>query len=398
MRTIFGTSLADLAGFGLVEAAAADAFVRAVEVAALGGAVLPGGPFPEGPFRHAVAAAIDAIQARGDLLQRFLSLGPYEGDGPIPPDLCGKRLTDAECNRAIALIHSHAINSFKGQLAEVYALKSFATLIDHLKREDRLPRSARSFAGDSAMPLRGKKGVAKGADLHVLDESSQQPELLMVGEVKSYPTSARRLEPQLESHVARAFRGLRVSDGDGATRVVLPTRPANGVTFLSASPSGWRLSRTFEILEEDGQTLLHSAATPPVPDDEVVQLSHTHWHVTLGVSQEFLASQAFGLTYWYMEQLGKALFSNGDMLPWPEMTPENAGANAAKQSLYYAIRRCTDARAEQRAIALYNAYGFGYSLGTSFSDAAGRRQMLWLEQLREIAASGKTKDGFRFSK
>jgi hypothetical protein len=44
-----------------------------------------------------------------------------------------------------------------------------------------------------------------------------------------------------------------------------------------------------------------------------------------------------------------------------------------------------------------NAYGFGYAIGTSFKDAAGRRQMLWPQQLREIEAAGKTEDGFRLA-
>jgi hypothetical protein len=87
-----------------------------------------------------------------------------------------------------------------------------------------------------------------------------------------------------------------------------------------------------------------------------------------------------------MEQLGVDLFHTGS--PWPEMTPEQAGANAATQSLYYAIRRSRSRSAEQRAIALYNAYGFGYALGTSYKDRTGRRHMLWPEDLREMLVDG----------
>jgi hypothetical protein len=63
--------------------------------------------------------------------------------------------------------------------------------------------------------------------------------------------------------------------------------------------------------------------------------------------------------------------------------------------LYYAILRCPTARESQRAIALYNTYGFGYALGMNFKNAEGRREMLWPEDLKAIVASGKTKHGCR---
>jgi hypothetical protein len=59
--------------------------------------------------------------------------------------------------------------------------------------------------------------------------------------------------------------------------------------------------------------------------------------------------------------------------------------------LYYAILRCRTAREEQRAIALYNCYGFGYAVGMNFKDATGRREMLWPEDLDELQANGVTK-------
>ena len=63
--------------------------------------------------------------------------------------------------------------------------------------------------------------------------------------------------------------------------------------------------------------------------------------------------------------------------------------------LYYAILRCRTARERQRAIALYNSYGFGYALGMNYRNAKGRREMLWPQDLDEIAIAGKTKDGGR---
>jgi hypothetical protein len=63
--------------------------------------------------------------------------------------------------------------------------------------------------------------------------------------------------------------------------------------------------------------------------------------------------------------------------------------------LYYAILRCRTPRENQRTIALYNTYGFGYALGMSFRNAEGRREMLWPQDLDEILQSGKTKHGCR---
>ena len=75
------------------------------------------------------------------------------------------------------------------------------------------------------------------------------------------------------------------------------------------------------------------------------------------------------------------------------MTPAEAGRNVVKMMLYYAILRCRTARENQRAIALYNSYSFGYALGMSFKNSNGRREMLWPEDLDEILVRGKTKHG-----
>ena len=77
------------------------------------------------------------------------------------------------------------------------------------------------------------------------------------------------------------------------------------------------------------------------------------------------------------------------------MSGEEAGQNAAKVMLYFAILRCKTRRAQQRAIGLYNSYAFGYSLGMNFVDARGRREMLWPQDLREILEVGETKNGCR---
>ena len=87
------------------------------------------------------------------------------------------------------------------------------------------------------------------------------------------------------------------------------------------------------------------------------------------------------MTFWYMQKIGEVIYSTTVPKGWEEMSPAEAGRNAAKMMLYYAILRCRSMREEQRAIALYNAYGFGYAIGTSFKNAEGRREMLWPQDL-----------------
>jgi hypothetical protein len=62
------------------------------------------------------------------------------------------------------------------------------------------------------------------------------------------------------------------------------------------------------------------------------------------------------MTFWYMEKIGEVIYSKFVPKGWEEMTPAEAGRNAAKMMLYYAILRCRTMREEQRAIALYNSY------------------------------------------
>jgi len=75
------------------------------------------------------------------------------------------------------------------------------------------------------------------------------------------------------------------------------------------------------------------------------------------------------------------------------MNPAEAGRNAAKMMLYYAILRCRTIREEQRAIALYNSYGYGYALGMNYKNTEGRREMLWPQDLDQILVAGKTESG-----
>jgi len=353
-----------------------------------------------------LAAAIRDIHSdpRGPLFQRFLKDGPYEnGDGEIPRELEGRRLSDEETTRIIAFIYSHMVNCFQGALMEMLATAPCLRLLRELQEGGRLPGGARLYVGDVVLAPRSRgSGFAKSADLHILvghDPSQPLSTVAVAGvaEVKSYFCPSKRVRRQLRQHLARARRGLRVGDVvHPPSRIGVGCGPKRDAVRIAVLPARWRLPRTFHFEQGDAGRLLQvDPGSPPSRTDSTVRTGEDEWRITLRWSREALAAAAYELTFWYMERVGEAIYSDGVPEEWSEMTPAEAGRNAAKMMLYYAIARCRTERENQRAIALYNSYGFGYALGMNFRDPDGRREMLWPEDLDEIAASGQTKRGCR---
>lgn len=91
-------SLAVSVGFDLLGERLGGDVEGAFRAALKVGAVFPGGGDALAIFRHTLAASIRDIECdeRGRLFQRFLRDGPYEHEGPIPPEFQGKRLTPEE--------------------------------------------------------------------------------------------------------------------------------------------------------------------------------------------------------------------------------------------------------------------------------------------------------------
>lgn len=293
------------------------------------------------------------------------------------------------------------VNCFKGALAELLASVPCLSVLQRLQQNGNLPDDARLYVGDvvSASRLR-ETGLAKGADLHILIESRKPgatPVVTVAGvaEVKSYFQSKQRLEAQLDKHILRAERGLRVCGLDySATHVSVGCGRSRKVVRLTVLPAKWRLPRTFRFEPtEHGRSLHVDPGLPLQRSDLITRIGDGQWQVTLRWSKEALAAAAYEMTFWYMEKVGEVIYSSGVPKEWSEMTPAEAGRNAVKMMLYYAILRCRTARENQRAIALYNSYSFGYALGMSFKNSNGRREMLWPEDLDEILARGKTKHG-----
>ncbi|MBN2269662.1 MAG: hypothetical protein JXN61_03555 [Sedimentisphaerales bacterium] len=396
-------SLLAAIGFDLIRSDLGKDVKSALQSALAGGAVFANGTDPLFIFRQSLAASIREIEThpRGRLFQEFLLKGPYEDTGEIPPELVGRRLSDADTAAAIAFIYSHMVNCFKGTIAELLAAKPCMELIRRLQRNDEIPGSARPYIGDSVrVPASNGRSLLKGADLHIMVEEHRANSppcvsLLGVAEVKSYICSARRLREQLDRHLRRAKRGLRVSGVDyPAEKVKIGYGENRRVARISVLPSGWKLPRSFRFEESlTGRLLRVDPGEPPQNDDEIIQTGNNEWRITLKWSKESLAEAAFEMTFWYMEKIGEVIYSKSVPKGCEEMAPAEAGRNAAKMMLYYAIMRCRTTREQQRAIALYNSYGYGYALGMNYKNAEGRREMLWPQDLDEILSAGKTQAG-----
>jgi hypothetical protein len=249
-------------------------------------------------------------------------------------------------------------------------------------------------------PRRNAKGLLKCADQHLLseevsDDGSKSISILALTEVKSYKQSKLRFERQFNSHIRRALNGLVVGNKEYSSNDIHLGEMLNrNVIRIAVAPSSWKLSREFRKEQtQEGRFLHVETRRPPLSDDVITRTGEYSWNIELRWSVEALAQAAFEMTFWYMGKVGEVIYSQNMPIEWRGMMPAQAGRNAVKMMLYYAILRCSSTRQEQRAVALYNSYCFGYSLGMNFINKQGKREMLWPEDLDEIASLGATKSG-----
>ena len=397
-------TLVDSVGFDLIGSDLGNDVESALQVALAGGAVFPNGSEPLLIFRQTLNNSIRDIEShpRGRLFQEFLLKGPYEDVGEIPTALVGQRLSDTDYAAAITFIYSFMVNSFKGAVAELLAVRACLHLLRRLQRDGKLSQDARLYIGDSVYIHRARgKGVLQGADLHILigdDGPNAATGITVAGvaEVKSYFQSEKPFRKQLDKHLQRAKHGLRISGTDyPAKKINVGYGEDRRVVRIAVLPSKWKLPRSFRFEDSEHGRKLHVDAGEPLRvDDKITQNGDNEWCVTLRWSKEALAEAAYEMTFWYMAKVGEIIYSKSVPKGWGEMTPAEAGRNAIKMMLYYAILRCrTMPKVEQRAIALYNSYGYGYALGMNYKNAEGRREMLWPQDLDEILSMGKTKNG-----
>ena len=396
-------SLVQSVDFELIGAGLGKDVKAALKIALAGGAVFSTGADPLTIFRKTLAGSIRNIEQhpRGKLFQAFLLKGPYENSGEIPVEMVKQRLSDDECAAAINFIYSFMVNSFKGAVTELLATKACMKLIKHLKETSQLPVDVRLYVGDAVRVYRPTgKGFLKGADMYILTQNGgtrRSPAITVAGvvEVKSYKKSRKQLLGQIDQHFRLAKRGLWVDGNEyPGEKITIGYGKNPKMLRIAVLPSDWKLPRSFRFVDtKSGKFLEMEQSKPQREDDEIAQIGNNEWLVTLRWSKEAIAEAAYAMTFWYMEKVGEVIYSNNMPKAWKKMTPAEAGRNAAKMMLYYAILRCRTLREEKRAISLYNTYGFGYALGMNYKNKNGRHEMLWPEDLHEILATGKTKDG-----
>lgn len=371
--------LADSAGFDLIGRELGKDLRSAIRAALVVGAVFHEGKTPLQIFRATLTGSIRNIEShpRGQLFQEFLTKGPYFRDGDIPAEVKDQYLSDRDLGSAITFIYSFMVNSFKGAITELLAAGACIRLMEDLKKSGRLPDDCQLYVGDAVLVIRKPgKGYLKGPDLTILSMKDGVT-VLGVAEVKSYFQTDKALNEQLDRHIRRVKNSLCVAGKEYSSECVLvggdPEKPVLRIAVL---PDRWQLPRTYHFKETNGRRfLMVDERSPSKEKDEIRQTDDNEWRITLRWSKEAIAAAAYEMTFWYMEKVGEVIYSDKGKKPreWAEMTPAEAGRNAAKMMLYYAPLRDIKKSQYLRAIKLYNAYSFGYQF------AVDSTEMLWPE-------------------
>lgn len=353
-------------------------------------------------FKRSLESAIRDIEEhpRGALFRRLIE---YGAQAPTDPEVQsgeeGRRLSYDECGSCIDFIYSHMVNRFKGELAELLALEPCITLIRKLQGGKNLSPAADLYWGETiherrkvTLPdLNSRWGsFTKGADGLIVERERKQLviDILGVIEVKSMPVSTKRLMDQISLHISRLDGGVKLGEkiwsGDDINH--------SGLTRIMVVPSTWRLSRDWtSVKTKHGTRIVFPEQSAPSVETRVQKVTQDVWRITLGWSHEALKQAGFEMTLWYMSQVGKSIFRKKNLpRSWNYMTPEQAGNNAIKESLFFITD--SESRVSERQIRLaaklYNIYAFGYPLGidarrigSSKPQKLGPGVILWPEDI-----------------
>ena len=345
-----------------------------------------------GVFKQSLNSAIRDIEEhpRGKLFRRLIEYGPHNPDDPESLTSEGEStLSDPECGMCVQFIYSHMVNRFKGELAELLSIEPCLELINRLLKERILPGGIKLYLGDMIQERRRTRiadlqsnarwgSFSKGADGLIVKQipslnDSYKHKLNIHGviEVKSMPLSMKIVLAQIKNHISRLNGGLKLGE-----MIWLPNQiTMSRIQRIIVIPSTWKLSREWHsVKKEQGREIFLPKPTEPPLGAQIEKLQPDLWKIRLAWSQEALNQAAYEMTFWYMSQVGKNIYTK-KKLPkeWENMTPEEAGYNSIKMMLYYFPLRYLSKSQERLAIKLYNVYSFGYPLGTDSKD------MLWPE-------------------
>jgi hypothetical protein len=225
-------------------------------------------------------------------------------------------------------------------------------------------------------------GFTKGADRLIvkIGESHKYTEdnpirIHGVVEIKSMLLSSAKLQNQINGHIARFKGGLKLKE-----KIFHPSRVTYTlINRIMIFPSTWKLSREWQSIKtERGRKIVLPEPTDPPVQIQIEEFQPNLWAIKLAWSQEAIEQAAYEMTFWYMSQVGKSIYSQ-KALPkgWEYMTPEEAGYNSIRMMIYYIPLRYITERQARLAYKLYNAYSFGYPF------AIDSKKMLWPEDFPE---------------
>jgi hypothetical protein len=351
-------------------------------------------------FERSLNAAIRDIEThpRGKLFRRLIEFGPHDPDDPEALVSDGETiLSDPECESCVEFIYSHMVNRFKGELAEMLALGSCIELVQLLREKRRISSNVTLFWGDAVQERRrpklpGGHGIVasgsftKGADGLIVEQTdighgkpNNALKILGVVEVKSMSLGKKKIIDQINGHIIRLKGGVKLGQRewppDSLVLAHNGNKEAEGLPLarILVTPSNWKLSREWRSVKTDrGREIVLPEPSPPLHQTRIEELEPGVWKIILAWSQEALAQAAYEMTFWYMSQVGKHIYTTRPMPKgWEYMTPGQAGYNAIKMMLYYVPLRYISERHERLAIRLYNVYSFGYPVGVD------SKEMLW---------------------
>ena len=389
----------------------ASALVRSIEAARRSGSVAMGRDLSTWDvFDRSLSTAIRDIETHklGKLFRRFIEYGPHNPDDPEAKESDGETmLSDPESGTCVEFIFSHMINRFKGELAELLALEPSISFVENLKRKRVLPDGAKLYWGDDIRERRriGSSrrwgSFVKGADQLIVEhQGSRSVSVLGAVEIKSMVIPQERALRQLDRHIRRLSGGLILNgrewdrDSIKVPGKVGRTKRGKGMIKVMVIPSAWKVSREWSSeSNENRRVLVFPEPTEPPVETTISEVSPGTWRIRLAWSEEALSQAAYEMTFWYMSQVGKAVYEH-KQLPkgWEYMSPAEAGYNAVKMMLYFIPlriqyfrkagfkgKRLHDYRSRigLKTIRLYNVYSFGYGPGIDAKD------MLWPEDFPE---------------
>jgi len=308
-------------------------------------------------------------------------------DGPEVLKSNGQTLlSDPECGSCVDFIYSHMVNRFKGELAELLALEPCIRLIDELKRKGRISSGSRLFWGDMIQERQNIKSASedlnklwgsftKGADGLLVEQVGETHDVIKVHgvvEVKSMVLSTRRILNKINSHISRLSGGVKLGEGFWAAENISFTK----MVRVIALPSTWKVSREWrKVKTKHGPAMVFPDSSEPPVETNIREIEPDIWKITLAWSQEALSQAAFDMTFWYMAQVGRNVYTKKNMpSSWAYMTPRAAGRNAIKQALFYIPMRYISDRQMRLAVKLYNIYGYGYPVGIDARNIASERK------------------------